>query len=168
MKILICDDDDDFVQLLTRGLQRLGFDVLSANSLESILETLALQDVDVITLDLNMGTISGLTILPILIAESRGAHIYILTGYASLSTAVEAVKLGATDYLPKPIIAEELVAKLENKPFKASSKSTPLHVKEWEILQETLKECGFNKSKAAKQLGLTRRTLQRKMKKNPF
>jgi two-component system response regulator RegA len=99
------------------------------------------------------------------------ARIVVLTGYASIATAVEAIKLGAVHYLTKPTDATEILEALHQDEGNAAVEvaEQPLSVGrlEWEHIQKVLADCGGNVSKAARQLGMHRRTLQRKLAKRP-
>ena len=113
---------------------------------------------------------SGLTLIRPLRALRADMRILLVTGYASVATAVEAIKRGADDYLPKPATAPMILrtlglAKAES--VAIESTMTPLHRLEWEHIQQALHECGGNVSAAARLLGMHRRSLQRKLAKKP-
>lgn len=163
---LIIDDDFDFSDLMKRGLTRLGYDVDNANSKQEVMRLIDQESYSDILLDLNLKTLSGLELLPVLLDKQNASKITILTGYASISTAVEAIKKGASNYLTKPITVNELIEKLDHFCEEKLNPSTSLYLKESELIQSTLESCQFNVSKTAKQLGISRRTLQRKLKKN--
>jgi len=114
---------------------------------------------------------SGLSLVRYLHELDANTRIVVLTGYASIATAVEAIKLGAIHYLTKPADADEIVIALhrvEGDPS-VEIKDKPLSVRrlEWEHLQKVLIEHGDNISAAARALGMHRRTLQRKLEKRP-
>lgn len=123
-------------------------------------------------LDLNLGTETSLELIPLLIEGNSEIRILILTGYASIATAVEAIKLGATNYLAKPADIEEILAALlerSDMPITRETVSEPMSVKrlEWEHIQKVLQENDGNISETARQLKMHRRTLQRKLQKKP-
>ncbi|HEX7349372.1 MAG TPA: helix-turn-helix domain-containing protein, partial [Rhodanobacteraceae bacterium] len=117
----------------------------------------------------------GLELIATLHAAVPAMRVLLLTGYASIATAVEAIKRGAHDYLAKPVDADAVVrALLDDTPTDAATEppelpDTPLRLSrmEWEQIQRTLRECGGNVSAAARRLGMHRRTLQRKLGKHP-
>ena len=122
-------------------------------------------------IDLRIGHESGLTLVKRLVELDDHTRIVMLTGFASIATAVEAIKLGAIHYLTKPADADEIVAALHKDDGDESVeiKDKPLSVKrlEWEHLQKILVEHDNNISAAARALGMHRRTLQRKLEKRP-
>ena len=122
-------------------------------------------------LDLRLERESGLQLIEPLLACRPGLRIVVLTGYASLATAVRAVKLGAVDYLAKPVDAAAILRALNDGEAPADEslqfEPTPLKQLEWEHLQRVLEENGGNISATARQLGMHRRTLQRKLQKKP-
>ena len=109
---------------------------------------------------------SGLSLIPKLCTICPGIRIVVLTGYASINTAVEAIKLGAINYLTKPADTDEIIAMFDEKTDKPDM-SRPLQQVEWDHIQEVLNACKGNISHAAEKLGMHRRTLQRKLKKKP-
>jgi two-component system response regulator RegA len=126
-----------------------------------------------VVLDLKLGADNGLALIPQLLAAAPGARILLLTGYASIATAVEAIKRGAHDYLAKPVDADAVVRALseddgdEEAALPSADAPPPLRRLEWEHIQRVLTECDGNISEAARKLGLHRRTLQRKLAKRP-
>ena len=168
---LVVDDDADFRAVLSRALTRRGYRVSAVADIAAGL-TLAADDApqDVV-LDLRIGEDSGLEFIVPLLAICPAARIVVLTGFASIATAVQAIKLGAVHYLTKPADADEIVAAFARQAGDASvevaSRPTPLEHLEWEHIQNTLLACDGNISEAAKRLGLHRRTLQRKLQKRP-
>jgi len=170
MHLLLVDDDQTLCRVLGRALERRGFQVAQAHDTESAL-ALARQRVPThAVVDLRLGADSGLRLLPALRALSPDMPIVVLTGYASISTAVDAIKLGATQYLPKPADADEIVAALQAAPDACGEEHAtrrPLSVDqlEWEHIQRALADNGGNVSATARSLGMYRRTLQRKLAK---
>ena len=172
-RVLLIDDDDVFVRVLARALGARGFAVgVAANraqALASVRETAP----DYAVLDLKLGEESGLALIPELLGLQPELRILLLTGYASIATAVEAIKRGAWDYLAKPVDADQVVQALRGGGQRDAEASTPVFAApplkrlEWEHIQRVLAECDGNISEAARRLGLHRRTLQRKLSKRP-
>lgn len=173
-RVLLVDDDAIFVHVLTRALVARGFEVAGANKGSEALARCADFQPRYIVLDLKLGAESGLALIPKLIAARPGVRILLLTGYASIATAVEAIKRGAHDYLAKPVDADQVVQALLGQPSAQAATGgqlpdapPPLKRLEWEHIQRVLAECEGNISEAARRLGLHRRTLQRKLAKRP-
>lgn len=170
MRILIIDDDDVFAQTLARSFARRNIDSEIALNLSSALAA-AQSPFDAVLLDLRLGEESGLSILTDLRQAQPQARILILTGFSSIATAVEAIKLGADNYLPKPAGAEEILKALEAKADDLSTEipdqSPSLNRLEWEHIQRVLNSNDGNISASARELGMHRRTLQRKLSKRP-
>jgi len=169
--LLLVDDDDTFRQVLAPALKKRGFDVVTA---PGVTEALALAEVnppEYAVVDLKMPGPSGLVLVKRLKELDAATRIVMLTGYASIATAVEAVKLGATHYLAKPADADEIVAAFYKTAGDAETplSATPLSVDrlEWEHIQRVLAEHDGNISATARALNMHRRTLQRKLGKNP-
>jgi two-component system response regulator RegA len=124
-------------------------------------------------LDLKLGEESGLALIPELLEIRPELRILLLTGYASIATAVEAIKRGAWDYLAKPVDADQVVQALRGGGHADEEAAAPVFAApplkrlEWEHIQRVLAECDGNISEAARRLGLHRRTLQRKLSKRP-
>ncbi len=169
--LLLVDDDEIFCQVLERALSKRGFEVIAARTLEEGLEQAARHMPEYAVIDLRIGHESGLVLVKELKQLDANTRIVMLTGYASIATAVEAIKLGAVHYLTKPADADEIVAALHKEEGDPSvaPKDRPLSVKrmEWEYLQKVLMEHDGNISAAARALGMHRRTLQRKLDKRP-
>lgn len=170
-QFLIVDDDETFCQTLARVLKRAGYEVHTANNIEQAI--LATQNYlpKYAVVDLKIAHESGLDLIPQLLAVKKELRILILTGYASIATAVEAIKLGAIQYLTKPVESQEILAILVgNESPEAAIPENPISVKrlEWEHLQKVLQENDGNISATAKALNMHRRTLQRKLQKPQF
>jgi len=176
--IIIIDDDLIFRETLTRSLKNLGCDVAHFPHPEQALLAIkrTANNIDVpltILLDLKLESDSGLRWIERLRnTVATTARIVLLTGYASISTAVEAIKLGADDYLTKPITAREILSQLHkdsNNP-NAPINEKPMSVErlEWEHIQKVLQDNQGNISASARALGMHRRTLQRKLLKKPM
>lgn len=173
-RLLLVDDDAAFRQVLGKALQKRGFEVIEASSAEEGI-LVASQSADGIpefaVVDLKMGGESGLKLISDLIALDPNTRIVMLTGYASIATAIEAIKLGATHYLTKPATADEVVAALfrtSGDPMVAPAE-IPQSVDrlEWEHIQKVLAQHEGNISATARALKMHRRTLQRKLAKKP-
>jgi two-component system, response regulator RegA len=170
-RILIVDDDAVFCNVLSRALRRRGYEVRSAESAESGLDTAAAFMPDGCVLDLKLGRDSGLDLIMRLTERVPDVRILVLTGYASVATAVQAIKTGATNYLAKPADAEAILAMLSDTGEGESVQAavTPsVRRLEWEHIQRVLNEHGGNVSETARALGMHRRTLQRKLAKKPM
>ena len=168
-RILLVDDDPAFSRILARGLGREGFTCHCCSSAEAALACCTDFAPSHILLDLNMPGQSGLAALPALRTLAPEAALVVLTGYSSIATAVEAIKLGATQYLCKPAtVAEILLAFSGQRPAVEQATQPPsLDRLEWEHLQRVLNEQQGNISATARALGMHRRTLQRKLQKRP-
>ena len=167
MNLLLVDDDNTLREVLAKALNRRGYNVSSAaNILEA--ESIAKEnDFELAIVDLNMPGGSGLTLIPRLCTLNPNIRIVVLTGYASINTAVEAIKLGAINYLTKPADTDEIIEMFEKGKEDVLNKAKPLSQVEWDHIQEVLNACDGNISIAARKLGMHRRTLQRKLKKKP-
>jgi two-component system response regulator RegA len=170
-RILIIDDEEHFAQVLSRSLSRAGHHTECAANSEQALTLARSQEFDWISLDLRLGQDSGLNIIRQLCSILPQAKIVILTGFASIPTAVEAIKLGAFNYLHKPATVKELLQAFdgESTAEPAVIDDTPMSVErlEWEHIQRVLHENDGNISSTARALGMHRRTLQRKLQKHP-
>lgn len=169
--LLLADDDVTFCQVLAQALQKRGFDVSVAHDVGGAI-TLARHDPpEYAVVDLKMSGDSGLVLVKALQELEADTRIVVLTGYASIATAVEAIKLGATHYLSKPADADEVIAAFYKGEGDASTplSAQPLSVErmEWEHIQRVLNEHQGNISATARALKMHRRTLQRKLGKNP-
>ena len=169
--LLLVDDDQDFLSVLAPAMQKRGFLVTLANSAESAFELAQIDPPEFAVVDLKMSGNSGLVLVRQLASLNAGTRIVVLTGFASVATAVEAIKLGATHYLAKPVDADEIVASFEKNSGDADVEltSNPLSIDrlEWEHIQRVLTEHDGNISATARSLNMHRRTLQRKLSKNP-
>jgi len=170
-RLLIIDDDDVFCQVLERAMQRRGHDVAVAHDGPQALELARRHQPEIATLDLKLENESGLKLLPELLDVAPNCRIVVLTGYSSIATAVEAIKLGAVNYLCKPVDADEVLASLEKRDGdpEAEVADNPPSINRltWEHIQKVLQEHDGNISATARALGMHRRTLQRKLQKRP-
>lgn len=170
-QVLIIDDDEVLRYSMSRGLNRLGYKVFEADSLKTTQQVMTKVHVDWVVLDLRLDLESGLALADWILTRYERTEIVMITGYAAVSTAVEAIKLGVKDYLIKPVSVEEIVNAFTNreidtqKPIKKERLSTKRL--EWEHIQKVLLEHDGNISRAAKALKMHRRTLQRKLQKKP-
>ena len=169
-KLLLVDDDDTFCRVLATALQRRGYDVSVAQ--DSALATQLIEQIrpEFAVLDLRLIDGSGLKLVSLLRAVNNKACIVVLTGYGSISTAIDAIKLGATHYLTKPANTDQIVAAFgaampdpDTQPEVQQLQS--VNRLEWEHIQRVLHDVGGNISEAARALHMHRRTLQRKLSK---
>ncbi len=173
MNYLLVDDDGVFSEVLARVLQRRGQQAVTARNgaeaISQIQNRLGDQAIDRVVLDLKLEQESGLSILQQLQALKPSLEVVILTGYSSISTAVEAIKLGATHYLCKPAGVDEIIAAFDSSAGEVDVQDSPPSVNrlEWEHIQKVLNQNDGNISATAKILGMHRRTLQRKLQKRP-
>lgn len=169
--LLLVDDDPTFCGVLKLALDKRGFDAHVATNLDEGVRLAEKIEPEFAVIDLRIGQESGLVLVKKLHELDSNTRIVMLTGFASIATAVEAIKLGAVHYLAKPADADEIVAALhkEQGDDSVEIKDKPLSVRrlEWEHLQKILAEHGGNISAAARALGMHRRTLQRKLEKRP-
>lgn len=176
--LLIVDDDATFVRVLARAMTSRGFEVLCAVNGEEARALTRRHRPRYCVLDLKVGEENGLRLLVDLLQIAPDIRVLLLTGYASIATAVEAIKRGAHDYLSKPVDADAVMrALLEREgPEPASddhdvleAPEAPLALRrlEWEHIQRVLTESDGNISETARRLGMHRRTLQRKLGKHP-
>ncbi|WIO73542.1 response regulator transcription factor [Porticoccaceae bacterium LTM1] len=168
---LIVDDNETFAATLTRALTRRGFNVVAANTAKGAIALAKKNQPQQIVLDLKLTETSGLHLLKEFKQLLPSCRIVILTGYSSVATAVEAIKLGATNYLCKPASVDEILGAFDNIEgcVEQTIPEDPPSVErlEWEHIQRVLAENNNNISATARQLGMHRRTLQRKLQKRP-
>lgn len=167
---LVIDDDAVFCRILKKSLDKLGYDVGMANDSSSAISQATNLLPNYIILDLNIGQENGVDLIEPLLKIVPQAKILMLTGYASIATAVSAVKLGAYHYLPKPCGIDDILNAFDIQA--AGSKHTSLNEErlslehhEWEYIHQVLEACQGNVSEAARVLKMHRRTLQRKLQK---
>lgn len=177
--ILIADDDLTFLYTLATSLRKRGFTPITA---DTVFKATSLQQQHrpaYAVVDLKIGRESGLRLIPLLRDLNPKIEIIVLTGYASIATAVSAIRLGAKDYLCKPVDTLQILAALSMKQKQTSpehhsghelcpsipEQRMPVYQLEWEYLQKVLLEHNGNISAAARSLGMHRRTLQRKLNK---
>ena len=168
--LLIVEDDAAFARTLSRSFERRGYTVLLASSLDEVNDLLQTHTPDYAVVDLKLsGGASGLACVKTLNAHDPDTLIVVLTGYASIATAVEAIKLGARHYLAKPSNTDDIEAAFSraegNADVGLTERPTSIKTLEWERIHETLAATGFNISETARRLGMHRRTLARKLGK---
>ncbi len=171
-RILVVDDDEVFRDRLAGSLRRRGHEAVAAGGLEDVMALLPGFSPDCAVIDLRLDGESGLVVAQVLRERVPGIRILILTGYGSIATAVDAMRLGAVDYLSKPAdasqIEDALLAEKEFSPAAETGLAVPsLERVEWEHMQRVLRDCGGNISATARKLGIERRSLQRKLQKYP-
>jgi two-component system response regulator RegA len=170
MRGLLVDDDALFVSTLQRALQRRGIESITAADVESALSAARAEIFDFALLDLKIGQESGLRLIEPLKAMRPEMRVVMMTGYASVATAVEAIKAGAFDYLLKPVSVDAILRVLTDEtsaPAEESDAMLPLGRLEWEHIHQALRNTDGNISAAARMLGVHRRSLQRKLAKRP-
>jgi two-component system response regulator RegA len=178
--LLLVDDDVTFCTVLGRALEKRGFAVTVAHSVEDALPIALASPPEYAVVDMKLGNAaaanaaggnsSGLVLVRALHELDPATRIVVLTGYASIATAVEAIKLGATQYLAKPANADEIVAAFGHVPsdvLPADARPPSVERLEWEHIQRVLQENNGNISATARALNMHRRTLQRKLAKAP-
>jgi two-component system response regulator RegA len=173
MKLLIVDDDDILRSRMKRAMQRRGFVVFEGDGYETAIEIAHQYRPDYAVLDLKMPGRNGTEILKDIMEILPNLKAIMLTGYGSIANAVEAVKLGAVNYMTKPADADQICRALGfdlpdteiPEPELESFGTQSLAEAQWEHIQRVLADCNGNISQAARQLDIPRRTLQRKLKK---
>lgn len=172
--LVIVEDDEAFARTLRRSLERRDYTVLTAADPEALTALLADHDPGYAVVDLKLGQASGLLCVQALHAHDPAMLIVVLTGYASIATAVEAIKLGACHYLAKPSNTDDIEAAFRKATGEKAdgdvdapldTRPTSIKTLEWERIHQTLAETGFNISETARRLGMHRRTLARKLEK---
>jgi len=167
--LVIVEDDATLAHTLQRSFQRRGYEVWLAGDPEALATLLETHKPRFAVVDLKLGTESGLTCVQQLHAADSETLIVVLTGFASIATAVEAIKLGACHYLAKPSNTDDIEAAFGRAGGDVTTpiapRPTSLKTLEWERINETLADTGFNISETARRLGMHRRTLARKLDK---
>jgi two-component system response regulator RegA len=171
--LVIVEDDATFARALQRSFERRGYSVQVASGPEELEAVLEGGAPEFAVVDLKLRTASGLPCVQRLHALDPAMRIVVLTGFASIATAVEAIKLGACHYLAKPSNTDDIEAAFEraagNPQVSVSGRSTAsIKTLEWERINAMLAETGFNISETARRLGMHRRTLARKLEKRPI
>jgi two-component system response regulator RegA len=171
--LLLVDDDEVFRTRMARAFVERGYEVTSAQDFDSALAHAKADSPELAVLDLKMPGKSGLELVKALLEIDPQTKIVVLTGYGSIATAIDAVRLGATYYLQKPADADEILAAFARgqapplDPPDTDYRAPSLARAEWEHINRVLSDCGGNISEAARRLGIHRRSLQRKLQKYP-
>lgn len=170
LRVLLIDDDERFNERLGRALRDRGVDVVNSTDPSAALQLLRSAPFDGIVTDLRMPNMDGLELVKEARLAAPETRIVVLTGYGSIATAVEAMRLGANGYLVKPCNADQLLAELFGEPTELGDAKDrdpipSLARLEREHIERVLVECGGNITRAAKLLGIHRRTLQYKLAK---
>ncbi len=167
---LLVDDDALYLGTLQRSLQKRGIRSFTATTADEALQLASDQTLDFALIDLRLGADSGLSLIEPLRRSQPAMRIVLMTGYASIATAVEAIKRGADNYLLKPTTIDAILRTLSSEaesPAEPQHTMTPLSRLEWEHIHQALAETNGNVSAAARLLGMHRRSLQRKLAKRP-
>ncbi len=167
--LVIVEDDPAFARTLRRSFERRGYHVDHVTSPDALAALLVDEGFDYAVVDLKLGTASGLTCVQMLHQADPCTAIVVLTGFASIATAVEAIKLGASHYLAKPANTDDIEDAFGRNSGDVSvpveGRKSSIKTVEWEYIHATLVECDFNISETARRLGMHRRTLARKLEK---
>lgn len=169
-QVLIVEDDEVLSNTLSRRLKHYGFTCHQCFSYDQALALCHQVMPQVVLLDMHLGEESALSLIEPMRNLLSSSRIILITGYASIATAVQAIKLGADDYLAKPIDSKMLlqtIGGMEPKMADAPIETLSSEQLEWEHINQVLKLNNGNVSAAARQLSMHRRTLQRKLKKRP-
>ncbi|MGB8281650.1 MAG: ActR/PrrA/RegA family redox response regulator transcription factor [Pseudolabrys sp.] len=162
--LLIVEDDFSFLQRLAKALEQRGFSVITAESVSDGLMQVEKSAPAYAVVDMRLGDGNGLDVISALKRRRPDARGIILTGYGNIATAVNAVKLGAVDYLAKPVDADDVVAALlalDNVKIEPPENPMSADRVRWEHIQRIYELCGRNVSETARRLNMHRRTLQR-------
>ena len=169
--ILVVEDDDAFRAILVQALEARGYDARGVADARSALAAARQDSPEMAVVDLRLGSESGLDVVRELKQIDSSTAIVVLTGYGSIATALESIRLGALHYLTKPTDPDRILAAFE-RGLAARPRDLPIDTPslarvEWEHLQRVLTDCGGNISEAARELGMHRKSLQRKLAKRP-
>jgi two-component system response regulator RegA len=169
--ILVVEDDDTFRRILVSALEARGYEAKGVADAETAIATAREDSPEMAVVDLRLGDRSGLDVVRQLKVIDASTSIVVLTGYGSIATALESIRLGAVHYLTKPTDPDRILAAFE-RGLAARPRDVPIDTPslarvEWEHLQRVLTDCDGNISEAARQLGMHRKSLQRKLAKRP-
>jgi two-component system response regulator RegA len=162
--LLIVEDDKSFLQRLARAMEGRGFVVTTAESVSDGLLQVEKAAPAFAVVDMRLGDGNGLDVISAMKKRRPEARAIILTGYGNIATAVNAVKLGAVDYLAKPVDADDVAAALlalDNRKIDPPENPMSADRVRWEHIQRIYELCGRNVSETARRLNMHRRTLQR-------
>lgn len=169
--ILVVEDDDSFRTILVKALEARGYDARGVGDAASAIAAARTDSPEMAVVDLKLQDGSGLDVVRELKAIDAATAIVVLTGYGSIATALESIRLGAVHYLTKPTDPDRILAAFERglaaRPRDLLIDTPSLARVEWEHLQRVLTDCDGNISEAARQLGMHRKSLQRKLAKRP-
>ena len=171
-KLLIIEDDVSFAATLARRMTKHNFSCQQVHQADQALHACLQQKPDCNLLDMKHTSENGLTLIKPIRAALPKVKLVLLTGFASVATAVQAMRLGADDYLAKPVNTQMLLTALDITPEAETSVSLDVDTMsaervEWEHINQVLNSNDGNVSATARQLGMHRRTLQRKLQKKP-
>lgn len=168
--LLIVEDDPTFSRTLRKSFERRDYEVSVCAGVAEMRDLLQAETPDFAVVDLKLTDGSGLECVKALHGHDADMKIVVLTGYASIATAVEAIKLGACHYLAKPSNTDDIEAAFAraegDTAIPLTSRATSIKTLEWERIHEVLAETDFNISETARRLGMHRRTLARKLGKS--
>ena len=173
--MLLVDDDETFRERLARALRDRGFDVRTASGVDEAVQLAEADSPEYAVIDLRMPGKGGMELLHELKRIDAATRSVVLTGYGSIAIAVEAVRLGAVNFIPKPADADDVVAAFEKyesgdpaagAAVTSTYRAPTLARMEWEHIQRVLSDCGGNISESARRLGIHRRSLQRKLQRH--
>jgi two-component system response regulator RegA len=165
--LLIVDDDAAFRERLVRAMRDRGYEATGVADHASAMDAARDESPELALVDLRLPGESGLAVVRDLKTLDASTVVVVLTGYGSIATAVESIKLGAASYLTKPTDADHIVAAFDGTQPSDEAEAPSLARVEWEHIQRILADCGGNISQAARMLGIHRRSLQRKLLKRP-
>jgi len=176
--ILLVDDDERLRSRMARAFAARGYEAQEADGYDAAIAIAELESTEFAVVDLRMPGKSGLDVVRELHRIDPATKVVVLTGYGSIATALEAVRLGATHYLTKPADVDEVIASFDrgaeegkweiDAEIEREPQTPSLARVEWEHIQRVLTDCGGNITKAAERLGIHRRSLQRKLSKFPM
>lgn len=165
--LLIVDDDEVFRERLVRAMRDRGYEATGVGDHPAAMRAAQDESPELALVDMRLPGESGLAVVRDLKALDPSTIVVVLTGYGSIATAVESIKLGAASYLTKPADADQIVAAFDGTQPADDAQAPSLARVEWEHIQRILADCGGNVSQAARILGIHRRSLQRKLSKRP-
>nr|WP_274622788.1 response regulator [Myxococcus fulvus] len=170
---MLVDDDATLRERLARAFRERGWEVTTAGDYDEALTAAKRESPEYAVVDLRMPGRSGLEVVKDLLAVDASTKAIVLTGYGSIATTVDAIRLGAVNYLPKPADVDDILAafaRASGEPSLAAPETfeaPSLARAEWEHIHRVLADCAGNISEASRKLGIHRRSLQRKLQKYP-
>lgn len=170
-RLLLVDDSEAFRERLARAFRERGFEVATAENYDEAMSVVPQYRPALAVVDLRMPGESGLTLVRDLKQFDESIRVLVLSGFGSIATAIDAVRLGAVNFLPKPADADDILAAFERgedlpeSTVEAGHETPSLARAEWEHIHRVLADCEGNVSEAARRLGIHRRSLQRKLRK---